>query len=519
MLMPASGDASAAAARSLILSTDEPVLMRGATQLVAETGSLVVKLDAHTGEYELEGVHGELEVHTWKSSRVEAPLVLEWGEDVEKYETTRYPLANATLRLTFADEPVRYVAIPEGGRTTLSGETSSASRAYFLDRDIGSISLNGTTLHPSPPSADWAWSTGWAFSGEYFDKTALRGHPTWVDPPLARLQGAHAIELEAGRLEFMAESGVVAVRLGNWSEGPGGFRNPGLGAQILVENRARAILHATQAEGSLPTGGDWGMAAPTMAIEHDGVLRWTQATGSADGKPFGPALVEVNGTATVASFSASTLLEERVRYEAVGDWGLRVNGHAVAPPARVDPRPPLMALAAAVLVLLARKWIALLVPGYSRIPPRELLRSPIRMRIYEAVCQSPGLHLRELNRRVGGGWGAFRLHLAALEKGGYLRVQRAGRQRLVYPSSSAPDAVDVHPTGRLVLDGLTGEDAMSLRDLAAKTGLSRQLVKYHVNRLAEMGKLSIAGSGRMARITLARPPAPRDEAAGTRLRQ
>lgn len=133
--------------------------------------------------------------------------------------------------------------------------------------------------------------------------------------------------------------------------------------------------------------------------------------------------------------------------------------------------------------------LAMALIGYTRLAPSELLDLPRRKTIVELVSASPGIHLRELHRALGGGWGGFETHVRTLARARQLRLQRAGGVVEVYPAGHAPPKLALHPTTREVLARVPAQGEVVIADLAASLSMSPQLVRYHVKKLVAAGQL------------------------------
>ena len=62
-----------------------------------------------------------------------------------------------------------------------------------------------------------------------------------------------------------------------------------------------------------------------------------------------------------------------------------------------------------------------------------------RKKIYECISKSPGLHLRELQRRTQLATGSLDYHMHFLKKHGLVRVEKRGKFALYYPYDKAYD--------------------------------------------------------------------------------
>ena len=122
------------------------------------------------------------------------------------------------------------------------------------------------------------------------------------------------------------------------------------------------------------------------------------------------------------------------------------------------------------------------------------LGHPRRRRLFEYICDHPGVHLRALSEELSMGLGVLRLHLGTLRREGFVRSRRTGRRR-VYFAWSYRGGAGSSRRERL-LDAIDRSQGVTPNGLAREFGVSRMLVSYHVRRLRENGEVVALRSGR-----------------------
>jgi DNA-binding transcriptional ArsR family regulator len=147
-----------------------------------------------------------------------------------------------------------------------------------------------------------------------------------------------------------------------------------------------------------------------------------------------------------------------------------------------------------------RRWPFAFAILYSRIAPARLLAHPARDRMLAHVRADPGLHARELQRRLELAHGVFSHHLQRLQEGGLLRVVPDGALRRLYPTGTATPA-PTPPLGKRALDAITRRGSVSAAILADELGVSRQALHYHLKRLAIDGRIRGVTQGRELILT------------------
>ena len=123
---------------------------------------------------------------------------------------------------------------------------------------------------------------------------------------------------------------------------------------------------------------------------------------------------------------------------------------------------------------------------------------------------SPGIHLREIVRRLELPYGTAEYHLRVLEQEEIVRAVVEDNFRRYYPADFAFSDRAVlgilrkRPTRRIAV-ALLERGEMTHRDLAAAAGLKPSTLSYHLQRLESAKIASVARQGRFSRIQLVDP--------------
>lgn len=171
-------------------------------------------------------------------------------------------------------------------------------------------------------------------------------------------------------------------------------------------------------------------------------------------------------------------------------WGLAAPARAVATVAGL-----------AGLAALAFPKLPLL-PLYSRIQREEAMLNSRRSQLYELVRTEPGIHLSDLVRRSGLGWGAALYHLGVLEKnrmlvahdeGGFKRYFANGMHR---PQEMQRLVALRHGAAKALFEAVVTAPGRSGRELAEHLGLSPSTLARASERLEEAGLVRRERAGR-----------------------
>ncbi|MFA5943517.1 MAG: winged helix-turn-helix transcriptional regulator [Candidatus Thermoplasmatota archaeon] len=151
--------------------------------------------------------------------------------------------------------------------------------------------------------------------------------------------------------------------------------------------------------------------------------------------------------------------------------------------------------------------------------------SDLRRRLYVLVQDYPGLHVRELSRRLDAPVRMVEYHTAALLKEGILEDRREGAYQRLFPSrrempltDSEREAIGVlrMPVPlSLVLTLLDAPGGLSHAELCRRTGASKANASHHLKKLQDCGLLGhkaalykLADAAKTQRLLHAHKPVP-----------
>lgn len=141
----------------------------------------------------------------------------------------------------------------------------------------------------------------------------------------------------------------------------------------------------------------------------------------------------------------------------------------------------------------------LLAPLYSRLERSEVLDHEDRQAIYDRVQEEPGIHYSGLKEALGLGNGTLTYHLRVLQEHGFLVSQRDGPRKRFYAAGHADPGGEDRSTRDRVRDAVDRRPGASQAEIADELDVSRQVVHYHVQSLAEDGRVSLEDDGNRTR--------------------
>jgi DNA-binding transcriptional ArsR family regulator len=177
---------------------------------------------------------------------------------------------------------------------------------------------------------------------------------------------------------------------------------------------------------------------------------------------------------------------------------------------------PIAAVAAVGVAALVSVGIPTLPFGafYSRIEREEAMLNRRRNDLYDFVRAEPGIHLSDLVRRSGLGWGAALYHLGVLEKNRVLVAHTEGGFKRYYANGEhgrqdmARFAALRHGSAKLLFDAVQAQPGRSGRELSQSLQLSASSLARATGRLEGAGLLRREKAGRRVLYFPAHPASP-----------
>lgn len=129
-----------------------------------------------------------------------------------------------------------------------------------------------------------------------------------------------------------------------------------------------------------------------------------------------------------------------------------------------------------------------------------LVSSPREM-IMGVIVLSPGLHFREIQRKVRMVNGALQHHLDVLSRRGALKSLRQGRYLRFFPIWFDEAGMNLtgllrHGTMRKISLYLLERPGASLKDISEHLALSISTVQWHLRRMEDLGAMTSLNEGR-----------------------
>jgi hypothetical protein len=127
---------------------------------------------------------------------------------------------------------------------------------------------------------------------------------------------------------------------------------------------------------------------------------------------------------------------------------------------------------------------------------REARVTKLRDRVVDEIASSPGIHLRELRRRLDCAMGALQYHLRNLEKESTIASIKIGNSKHFFISDYSDDESVLeltaqlrNPTVQVIIQECTSNGRITQAELSRTMDLDKSLISYYVGGLINSGIL------------------------------
>lgn len=127
----------------------------------------------------------------------------------------------------------------------------------------------------------------------------------------------------------------------------------------------------------------------------------------------------------------------------------------------------------------------------------------VRKKIYDCIASSPGLHFREIQRRLGLATGSVDYHIHFLHRQGLIREERVGKfvRYYAYTKTFEQEEKDVlsllrQNRIRHILVYLLEKKKANALDIAKTLAISPSTLSWYLKRLTEKGVIAQRKKGR-----------------------
>ena len=150
--------------------------------------------------------------------------------------------------------------------------------------------------------------------------------------------------------------------------------------------------------------------------------------------------------------------------------------------------------------------------GRSYLTLADIFQNESRLNILKQILNNPGIHHNELLRSCTLKKGQLQWHLDTLLKHNIIKKEKFGQYTLYFPITSSAEAIKAFKsqfskskTTLKVLNMIKKHPGINSAELSRKLDLSRNSIKYHIDKLIERQYIRIEKKGRINELYLIYP--------------
>jgi predicted transcriptional regulator len=132
-------------------------------------------------------------------------------------------------------------------------------------------------------------------------------------------------------------------------------------------------------------------------------------------------------------------------------------------------------------------------PLYTKISKKEVLDHFVRGQIFGYIKVNPGDNYTTIKKNLDLNNGTLTYHLNVLEKEGFIKSWTNGSHKYFYPMGvKIPGNGVKNPSIHdAILKSIKDSPGISVSDIAAVNGISKQLANYHIRKMAAEGTIEL----------------------------
>jgi len=150
--------------------------------------------------------------------------------------------------------------------------------------------------------------------------------------------------------------------------------------------------------------------------------------------------------------------------------------------------------------------------GRSYLSLADIFQNENRLNILTEILNNPGIHHNELLRRCNLNKGQLQWHLDTLLKHCIIKKEEYGQYAIYFPITSSTEAIEVFKnqfakskTTLEILDTIKKYPGINSAEISRILNLSRNSIKYHVDKLLEKHLIKLEKKGRIKELYLSYP--------------
>lgn len=150
--------------------------------------------------------------------------------------------------------------------------------------------------------------------------------------------------------------------------------------------------------------------------------------------------------------------------------------------------------------------------GRSYLSLADIFQNENRLNLITKILNNPGIHHNELLRRCNLNKGQLQWHLDTLLKHSIIKKEKHGQYVIYFPITSSTEAIEAFKnqftkskTTLEVLNTVKNNPGVNSTEVSQILNLSRNSIKYHIDKLLEKHYIRLEKKGRVKELYLIYP--------------
>ncbi|MHA2289457.1 MAG: winged helix-turn-helix transcriptional regulator [Promethearchaeota archaeon] len=150
--------------------------------------------------------------------------------------------------------------------------------------------------------------------------------------------------------------------------------------------------------------------------------------------------------------------------------------------------------------------------GRSYLSLADIFQNENRLNILTQILNNPGIHHNDLLRNCNMNKGQLQWHLDTLLKHNIIKKEKYGQYTIYFPITSSAEAIEAFKnqfskskTTLEVLNTIKKYPGITSAELSRTLNLSRNAIKYHIDKLVEKNHIRLEKKGRVNELYLIYP--------------
>ena len=150
--------------------------------------------------------------------------------------------------------------------------------------------------------------------------------------------------------------------------------------------------------------------------------------------------------------------------------------------------------------------------GRSYLSLTDIFENENRLKILTQILSNPGIHHNELQRTCDLQKGQLQWHIETLLKHNIIKKEKDGQYTIYFPITSSSESIRIYrnrltksKTTNFVLDTIKKNPGIISAEISRMLNLSRNSIKYHIDKLIEKQLIKVEKKGRNFELYLSDP--------------